>query len=590
MTVATEQDNLQLLANNLQEHLRADVPSGEFFGVKCAVKNHQLMVLTQHPQGVAVDTENIFTVLSEALQSNSREYQQEKVDIFLRVIGVKLPYAKRSLTLEKQCGGHRLEEAFVDFSFSDVEDSSIPDSSALAYSPINTAEDDSCDSLPSMSVLPKDSESNFAGFNVKLILLSVIGVMVSATLGGAYVATRPCLITKCNQLKTAEYFNKSYGKLINQINSDEELARLQQKIDVAIANLGQIPRISPYSQQSQQLAIDLSDKSEKMQQVFTAAQAARIATQKSRTSILNLKELQDRQRLWRQAIAPLETINRHDTLYQLAQQKLGSYRANLKTVNQQLLAEDRWLKKLNSAKAVAIVASKREATAKSLKDWQKVKSTWQIAVNALTPIPLKSQAYSDAQKQIFEYKPRLLAAKGRIRKELMAAKTYKQAVNAVNLAKGYERKNQWQEAVQAWQTALSSSQRVASNSLYNIQAQKLVQPVSNSLGRAREKFAIYNRIRKTRSDLERTCSGEIRVCTYLMKNQGITVRITPDYEQTLQDSLMEASTEGNPDIIDSVNNHLQTLQHALEAISENADVPLLVYDAQGNVIYERTLG
>jgi hypothetical protein len=584
MTVATQQDNLELLANNLQEHLRADVPSGEFFVVKCAVKNHQMMVLTQHPQGVSVDTENIFTVLSEALQSNSREYQQVNVEIFLRVVGVKLPYAKRSLTVEKQYSKTNQHQAKEDYSLTEVEDSS-----ALVYSPINQAEDDSDNSLAEISALPKNSESKFAGFNIKLIFVAVIGVIVSATFGGAYVATRPCLITKCNQLKTAQYFNNSYGELINQINSVEELASLQRKIDVARTNLRQIPRISPYSQQSQQLDIDLSNKSEKMQQVFTAAQAALIATQKSQTPILNLKELQDKQRLWRQAIAPLETINRNDALYQLAQQKLPSYRANLKTVNQQLLAEDRWLKKLTSAKAVAMVAEKRAATAKTLKDWQKVQSTWQVAVNALTPIPLKSAAHSDAQKQIFEYKPRLLAAKGRVTKELMAAKTYQTAVNAVNLAKDYERKNQWQEAVQSWQTALSSSQRVASNSLYNIEAQRLVEPVSNSLERAREKLAVYTRIQKTRSDLERTCAGDIRICTYLMKNQGITVRITPDYEQSLQDSLIEASTQGNPDIIDGVNNHLQTLQQALEAISENADVPLLVYDAQGNVIYERTL-
>ena len=74
-----------------------------------------------------------------------------------------------------------------------------------------------------------------------------------------------------------------------------------------------------------------------------------------------------------------------------------------------------------------------------------------------------------------------------------------------------------------------------------------------------------------------------------MGSQGITVRISPDYEQSLQDSLIEASTQRDTSIIDGVNNHLQTLQQALEAISDNADVPLTVYDAQGTVIYERTL-
>ncbi|MGD1914161.1 MAG: hypothetical protein ACFB2X_25980 [Rivularia sp. (in: cyanobacteria)] len=587
MTVAIEQDNLQLLANNLQEHLRADVPSGEFFSVRCAVKNHQMMILTQHPQGVAVDTKNIFTVIEEGLRNNPREYQQEKAEIFLRVLGVKLPYAKHSLILEKHHSDKNQEQALVNFSFSDFEDSSTPDSSALTTNPIN--EDESSNCLSKIPPLQADSKPKFASFNIKLIVLSLVGVIVSATLGGAYVATRPCLITKCQELQTARYLNNSYGKLIRKVSSDQELARLQRKIDVASKNLEKIPSLSVYSQESQQLSLSLAAKSEKIQQIFTASQAARIAGQTSLTSSINLEKLQDRQRLWRQAIAPLETINRNSGLYPLAQKKLTSYRAKLQAVNQQLRMEDRWLKKLTSAKAVSIVAQKRETTAKSLKDWQKVESTWQVTVNALTPIPVKSSAYSDAQKLISEYKPRLLAAKQRTRKEFMAAKTYKQAVNAVNIAKGYERQNNWQAAVTNWQTALHSAKRVASNSLYNIEAQKLIEPASNSLSQAQEKLEVYRRIQKTRSDLNRTCSGEIRICTYIINNQGVSVRITPDYEQSLQESLIEASTQGDPNIITGVNNHLQILQQALEAISENADVPLIVYDAQANVIYERTL-
>ena len=567
MTVATQQDNLQLLANDLQEHLRADVPSGEFFKVKCAVKNHQLMILTQHPQGVAVDTENIFTVFEEALQNNSREYQQEKADVFLRVDGVKLPYAKRSFTLEQYRGKN-------------------PDSSALTYLPI----DDEDESLSSLDVpdSPQHSQTN-SGFNIKLILLAVIGVIISATLGGAYVATRPCLITKCNQLKTAQNLNNSYEELTKEIKSKQDLAGLQRQIDSAKANLGQIPNLSPYSQESQRLSLSLTEKSAKIQQVFTAYQAATIATEKSLAAPQNLEQLQDRRRLWRQAIAPLEAINPDDELYQLAQKKLASYRSNLLAINTQLAKEDKWAKKITSAKAVAIVAEKREATAKTLEELHKVESTWQVVVNALTPIPFKSSAHSDAQKLIFEYKPRLLEAKNRITKELTAAKTYKQAVNAVNLAERYERQNQWYSAVAQWQTALNSAQRVASNSLYNVQAQQLVVPVSTSLQQAQEKLQVAIRIQKTRSDLDKTCSGEIRVCTYIMASQGITVRITPDYEQNLQDNLVEASAQGDTDIIAGVNNHLQTLQQALEAISDNADVPLIVYDAQGSVIYERTL-
>lgn len=589
MTVATVQDNLQLLAKNLQEHLRADVPSGEFFGVKCAVKNNQLMILTQHPQGVAVDTENIFTVLKEALQINSREYQQEKIEIYLRVVGVKLPYAKRCLTLEKQYSVKKQDTAEEDFSFSDIEDEPLPDSSALTYLPISETEDSSNSLLAREAVLSEDSQSKSPDLSLKLMIIAVIGVIISATLGGAYVATRPCLITKCKQLKTAQYLNNSYGELVSEIKSEQDLARLQRKIDLAKANLSQISGISPYSQESNRLSLSLSDKSEKIQQVFTAFQAARIAQQKSKTPATTLKQLQDRQRLWRQAILPLEAISSDSEIYQFAQKKLKNYRANLRLVNAQLIREDRWSKKITSAKAVSIVAQRRQGTAKTLQDWQKVESTWQVAVNALKPIPVRSSAYADAQELISEFQPRLLAAQNRSTKELMAQETYQKALNAVSLAKRYERKNNWLGAVEQWQIVLNSAKQIANNSLYSVKAEKLIVPASTSLGKAREKLAVYSRMQKTRSDLERTCSGEIRVCTYIIGKEGITVRISPDYEQNLQDSLLEASTQGDTSIIDGVNNHLQTLQQALEAISDNADVPLIVYDAQANIIYERKM-
>ncbi len=83
--------------------------------------------------------------------------------------------------------------------------------------------------------------------------------------------------------------------------------------------------------------------------------------------------------------------NPNNELYGLVQAKLLNYRIRLHTVNQQILAEEKWLKKLTAAKSVANVAAKREATAKSLNDWQKVQSTWQVVVNALIVIPQIAQ-------------------------------------------------------------------------------------------------------------------------------------------------------------------------------------------------------
>ena len=99
--IPVQQDDLLFLAKVLQENLRAEVPSGEFFQVKCAVNNDQLMILTQHPKGVWPNIEKTFVVLEETLLSLDSQPQQ-RVELFLRVAGQKLAYAKYSLTLRDE--------------------------------------------------------------------------------------------------------------------------------------------------------------------------------------------------------------------------------------------------------------------------------------------------------------------------------------------------------------------------------------------------------------------------------------------------------------------------------------------------------
>lgn len=115
--------------------------------------------------------------------------------------------------------------------------------------------------------------------------------------------------------------------------------------------------------------------------------------------------MQARQQLWRQAIAPLEMINSNSELYKLVFPKLLIYRSHLKVVKQQLLAEEKWIEKLKAAKAVAVEAAKRDATAKTLQELQKVQATWQVAVNALAVIPRSSSVYKEAQKLLGNINP-----------------------------------------------------------------------------------------------------------------------------------------------------------------------------------------
>ncbi len=424
---------------------------------------------------------------------------------------------------------------------------------------------------------------------IKPILLgaALVGTVVLGS--GAYLLTRPCVMSECKEIQAAQKLKTESRQLTSRAKSENELVAVQKQLETTSADLAVIPSWSSRYQQAEELKVSLSGQSAKINQVIKALQTAAVATQKTQIPAKSLEELQTTQHLWRQAIAPLETINPNSELYKLVQPKLLKYRLSLQTVNQQLQSQERWLKKLTAAKGVASVATKREANAKSLNDWRKVQSTWQIAVNALIVIPSNSPASQEAQKLLLEYKPKLAAARDRATKEQLAAQSYQQAVNAAKQARAYEKLNQWQAAVVYWSQAFQTVKQISQDSLYYSAAQSLTEPYSAALKQAQEKLELTNSWQQTQNDLTKTCSSEIRICTFNINDKGIIVSLTPEYEQILQSTSSEADPQNATPVVDATN-HLQVLEEALAVISDNANIPLLLYDTQGQGIYTRIPG
>ncbi len=596
MQVAVIEEDLQFIGQILQEQLRAEIPSGEYFQVKCAVKNDQLMILTQHPQGVSADTENIFVLLEEALHSLLNHHGQH-VEIFLRIAGVKLPYAKHSLILkasetkveevgefevssenEKGMGGVGEEEKLDNsssFSASDAlineqYSTDIPDKSEnQSFDPMADAPD-----LSYYTTLKSRRP-------IKPMMLGVVVAAIAILAGAAYLLTRPCVMSECKEIQTADNLHKSWQRLIYTAKSELELTTVQQQLVEATTALKTIPSWSSRYQEAETLATNLSRHSETISKIIQAFGAASLATQKSQTLANSLEELKARQNLWRQAIAPLETINTDNQLYGWVQPRLVIYRAKLRTMNQQLQVEDKWLKKITAAKNVANAAIKQEITAKNLPELQKVQSTWQVAINALTIIPKTSSVYSEVEKLLIEYKPKLVAVRDRTTKVQLAAKTYQQAIENAEQAKRYEKQNQWRAAITYWNQALNTVKQVKQDSLYYTQAQTLIQTYLTSLKEAEAKLQVANSLQQTRTDLEKTCSGEVRVCNYTINDREIIVQITPEYEQALN----SRQNQGDKNTVANITNHLQSLQQALDVISDNANLAVIVFDAQGSQIH-----
>ncbi|MFN6461094.1 MAG: hypothetical protein RMZ41_004520 [Nostoc sp. DedVER02] len=581
MKVAVQQEDLQLLAKTLQEQLLVEVSSAEVFEVKCALTKDGLMILTQHESDVKVDTQIIFAVIEEVLQSLT-PHREQQVQCFLRIFGEQLPYAKCFLALKQT-------EVFKDEEVGEPEEEyfSPISSSDLTYSPSldEAEEEEPFDPFADAPNFPTAKRT----FQIKPIFLgaALMGIIVLS--GGAYLLTRPCVMSECKEIQNAQQLKTKSPQLMRRAKSEKELVDIQQQLVTASAALNVIPSWSPRYKESEELKASLSGRSEKINQVVKALQTASLATQKVQTPASSLEELQARQHLWRQAIAPLETISPDSELYGLVQGKLLNYRVRLHAVNQQIFTEEKWLKKLTAAKAVASSAEKQEATAKSLNDWQKVRSTWLVAINALNSIPLTSTRYQEAQKLLIDYRPKLVLARDRATKEQLAAKTYQQARITANQAKVYEQQNQWQAAATYWDQALQTAKKVPQDSLYYTQAQSLIEPYSAALKQAQEKVQVVSSFEQTRTDLDKTCINGIRICTFSIDNAGIIVRLTPEYDQVRQNNLANPYSENSETAID-VTNHLQILREALAVIAENANLPLFLYDSKNQVIYTRTLG
>ena len=614
MEATVQQQYLQVLSDILQEKLVAQLLDSQDFQVKCAIINDELMILTQHPADVLVDTQRVFEVLEQALQWQFN-YQTQRVQFFLRIAGEKLPYAQYFLDFQIPSidSEPETEDEFpsptVDRERETVNIENERDSLFISAdlqtpsSPITETEDEpitdsflpsSKESFSDYLLLDshlsldenevekiEDIEEKFDPFantadkprNRQLSLsLPPVPIMIGTAVviallasSGAFVLHRGCVISECKELQTAQQFKSEYQQQIKRTKSQKDLLTMQQQLDKVVADLQEIPEWSPRYQDSQVLVNSFSEQSTKINQVLKALQIGSSAQKKTQTPPQSVDELRNRQKLWREAITSLEIIKPSNELYGLVTANLSNYQNTLKTVNDQLLKEETWVQRIANAKTLGENATKRQATAKSAPEWQKVESDFQTAINTLKIIPIDSLETENARKLLAEYQPK----RDRAKKEQLAATSYQQAIKAANQAQAYSNQNQWQGAVKSWEQAVQSAKQVGQDTFYFNQATALIETYTASLKQAQEQLQIYSDLTQTRAELNRTCTNTIKICTFTIKNQKISVRLTPKYDRLLQANNRE------------IQSHFQSLKYALAVIGQNAQLPVFIYNAQG---------
>ena len=641
MHSATRLDDLKILEcflqNSLHAHLGRIIP----FRVQCLYKDDTLWVLAQHSADVAIDIPDIFTVLERALQAEKPKTPLV-VKLYLRSEGNQRPYSQQSFTvyplvqitvpgeadpqmtgmsedrmaLERDAHAERFRQGgdlepatplHISANHMDNSDDtpSIPEvvdsdnrlvsvSSFLENRPqerlITIDADAYANNIDRSFGATKDDDypsTDLPSKQQSKLILPILGGLglLAIGLGAGYMGTRPCVFAVCTELNTATQLTQSsLVTLKNPGVTGQEVLTIQKQLYQSVEDLNSIPMWSGSygaAQQSLQATTALvTDLDTTMAAMTIADRAANTV----KTTPLPLPKWQQSKQMWIDSIAILGKIAATSQVYPLAYQKLTDYQGQLADVDRQIATETTADGNLKSAVDGIKAATQSQATAKSLAQWRGVKTQWETINDRLTSIPVTTTVYAPAQALIKSSQPQIAIARDKVLEEDTANQNYQQAVKLAQSAKLSQKNNQLSQALSQWNQSVVAIQSVPQTSAVYAQAKPLVLEYAQSFQQLENQLKTIQQVALANKDLQRTCTSSPQICTYTVSNKIIVVRLMSLYTQTLKETAMAASTQGDLEAKVEILNHVNTLGTALQTISENAKLPIAVYGSDGKQI------
>lgn len=417
---------------------------------------------------------------------------------------------------------------------------------------------------------PSDSPSLFSPLFLLGTILSVLfGV------GTFYLLSRPCVIGECKAIAQAEDLAKQATATWQKAPNIQNTAMAETKLNEAVDQLETIPFWSLQRGKAGELAGTYQTQADHFASLKTALEKANQAANLSQKPPHPASTWQKIQTLWQEAIALLEGIPQDSETYKIAQQKLPAYRQNLAAVKNRFTQENLGEEKLKEAEKLAQLATTKEAIAQFPSSWEEIAGYWQQAIKQLNAVLASTVAHEQAQKLLPEYEAKLKAAQERKELEVTGLENYEQAVSASSQAKVFQEKNAWNEAVEYWQKAVDAAEKVPKESTSYTKIQPVLNSYTSALGEAQAKQREMIRLTTANDSLEKICGGSPLVCNYSVTADLITVRFNTEYVQDLKQNANNQRRRSQ------LERRLKNLQAALEKVSNQASIPLEVYDPEG---------
>ena len=410
-----------------------------------------------------------------------------------------------------------------------------------------------------------------------------LGLGLGILVMGLYGLSDPCVTGTCLPLSQAKILINS-SLLILEPDSSSSLLATKQKLGEALSQLQSIPWWSPYRVQANALDSEAQTILREIDLLNAAIASGNQATLLMQKSSLSIPEWQTVQTLLRKSIKQLKQLPANSQFQAFAITQSQQYEKSLRANNQRLQQEQLANTIYEEAMKIGRAAKVQENMAQSIDDFDKISATWKKAIQSLENISQGTTSYDKTSKILDLYGQKYKAIDARKKNEALANLNLQQAIQESQIAEKSEQSQQWSLAVSHWKDALVYLKQIPDNSFQSTKAKSLLIQYNLSLNKAQANFRNANRLQLIKNNLAKICSQENKACNYSLDKNMIKVKLTSSYLQQIWDLSIQAKLNANIKEQAKILNHLARLEQSFQMITNQAKIPLAVYNSKGNLM------
>ncbi len=435
-----------------------------------------------------------------------------------------------------------------------------------------------------------DIENSFAYSKIekpksRLKGLLLAGGVTTGLLGaGGYGLSQPCVMGACPQLQQSQTLaEKSFG-VINGEATGKQILDAQNDIHRSLAQFKSIPFWSSSHGKAQADLKKYEDQAAMLDITVEGMKKADRASHKTTKQPISQTAWKESKKLWEGAISDLQKVSSNSRAYPLAQQKLVEYQQKLEKVNQNITSEASSDKILADMKAFGTTTTAKQAENKTFEDWQASQKSWVSFNEQIAGIPPDVTAYPEAQKLLKDYQPQIVAVNEKLGKEKKNGGIYEKAqADAVSAKKSTEEKKP-EESLASWNRAISTLQNIPKDSIYATKAEALGAEYTKAMKQTEVTVVAEKKAAQAGESLKKICEGQLKVCSYKVAIDKISVTLLPEYAKIVRQRASDANKEADRNAQIGLRKHVESLGDALDSVSKTSEIKLQLYSDSGKLL------